>query len=184
LSWDDIFKVITGATVSVGMASIIILGLSSWLGKIWASRILQEEKAKLDSLNFEHQIKFSSLHEKRAEIIAETYALVRDVYNEVSNYSSHGGNTHDNLNKVELSLKNLSDYYPKRRIFISYDVAEKIDLFRLELSRIVQEIEVSGPDYYFSSMYDRVRNDASETLSDLEKDFRDLLGEKSTKKSS
>jgi hypothetical protein len=48
----------------------------------------------------------------------------------------------------------------------------------------VQEIEVSGPDYYFSSMYDRVRNDASETLSDLEKDFRDLLGEKSTKKSS
>jgi hypothetical protein len=115
LSWDDIFKVITGATVSVGMASIIILGLSSWLGKIWASRILQEEKAKLDSLNFEHQIKFSSLHEKRAEIIAETYALVRDVYNEVSNYSSHGGNTHDNLNKVELSLKNLSDYYPKRQ---------------------------------------------------------------------
>jgi chromosome condensin MukBEF complex kleisin-like MukF subunit len=86
--------------------------------------------------------------------------------------------------RLESAGGNLSDYYPKRRIFISYDVAEKIDLFRLELSRIVQEIEVSGPDYYFSSMYDRVRNDASETLSDLEKDFRDLLGEKSTKKSS
>lgn len=38
---------IAGAlVVSVGGSGAIVLGLSSWLGKVWASRILEEDRAK------------------------------------------------------------------------------------------------------------------------------------------
>ena len=34
---------------SVGGASLIIIGLSSWLGKVWANRILEKDKLKYTS---------------------------------------------------------------------------------------------------------------------------------------
>jgi effector-binding domain-containing protein len=184
LDWEDIFKIVTAVLGSVGSASIIIFGFSSWLGKVWASRILTREKAKLDTLSYEHQVKFSSLHEKRADVIAETYALVRDVYNRVAEFSSHNGNTQENRDRVGVSIKNLTDYYPKRRIFISYEVANKIDRLRVELSRIVEDVDTAGSDYDSTSMYERIYESASEALSNLEEDFRVLLGEDLTRKSS
>lgn len=44
MSWDDVFKIIVAMLASIGSASVIIFGLSSWLGKVWASRILENEK--------------------------------------------------------------------------------------------------------------------------------------------
>src|SRR6266545_315513 len=35
---------------SVGGASILILGLSSWLGKVWASRILEKDRATYQAM--------------------------------------------------------------------------------------------------------------------------------------
>jgi hypothetical protein len=48
LIWEDIFKIITAAIASVGVAGGIIFALSSWLGKVWASRILDREKNELN----------------------------------------------------------------------------------------------------------------------------------------
>jgi len=195
LSWEDVLKIVTASLGAIGSASLIIFGLSTWLGKVWASRILESDKAKyqgnlahfkskLDNLNYEHQVKFSSLHEKRADVIAETYALIRGVYNRVSEFSAHSGNTPENREKVEVSIKNLTEYYPKRRIFISYDVANKVDRLRAELEEIVEEIKAAGSDYNFISMHIRLRKEASNALSNLEEEFRVLLGEDLTKKSS
>ncbi len=44
MSWYNIFKILIAVFGSVGGAGIIIIGLSSWLGKIWANRILEKEK--------------------------------------------------------------------------------------------------------------------------------------------
>ncbi|WP_207062515.1 hypothetical protein [Motiliproteus sp. SC1-56] len=44
MNWDDVFKFITAAIASVGVAGAVIFALSSWLGKVWASRILDREK--------------------------------------------------------------------------------------------------------------------------------------------
>ncbi|WP_231139262.1 hypothetical protein [Pseudomonas fluorescens] len=38
---------VTAAVTSVGTAGILFAGLSSWLGKIWANRILENEKHRL-----------------------------------------------------------------------------------------------------------------------------------------
>ncbi|MEM0516715.1 hypothetical protein WCN91_15075 [Pseudoalteromonas sp. YIC-827] len=47
MDWDIIFKVFAGFLASVGSAGAIIFGLSSWLGKVWAQRILEQEKNKM-----------------------------------------------------------------------------------------------------------------------------------------
>lgn len=46
MAWSDVFKVIFSMLASVGAASLIIFGLSNWLGKVWANRILEKEKSR------------------------------------------------------------------------------------------------------------------------------------------
>ena len=41
-----IFETLAAVLLSVGSAGAIIFGLSSWLGKIWANRILEKDKTK------------------------------------------------------------------------------------------------------------------------------------------
>ncbi|WP_298441012.1 hypothetical protein [uncultured Ferrimonas sp.] len=48
MNWEDVFKIITAVITSVGAAGVIIFGLSNWLGKVWASRILEREKNVLN----------------------------------------------------------------------------------------------------------------------------------------
>ena len=177
MSWEDVFKIIVASLGAVGGATMIMFGLSSWLGKVWATRILQKEKAQLDQFSFEHQTKFSSLHQKRAEVVAETYSLIRDVYNRVCDYAGHNGNTLENKNRVDESISNLINYYPRRRIFIKRNVAAKIDLLRADLEYIVRDVEVDGEEYYSPNMYERIYGQASEALTDLENEFRTLLGD-------
>jgi hypothetical protein len=45
--WEDVFKLIGAAIVSIGGGGLIILALSSWLGKLWASRIMLTETHQL-----------------------------------------------------------------------------------------------------------------------------------------
>ena len=42
----DISRIILEILGAIGGATLIILSLASWLGKIWASKILEEDKAK------------------------------------------------------------------------------------------------------------------------------------------
>lgn len=49
MEWETVFKFVTAALASIGVGGGIIFALSSWLGKVWASRILGNEKHKLES---------------------------------------------------------------------------------------------------------------------------------------
>lgn len=43
---DDILKIAGLILASFGGGAVIIIGLSSWLGNLWAKRILQSERAE------------------------------------------------------------------------------------------------------------------------------------------
>ena len=49
MSIDEIFKISGAILGSVGGAAVIIVGLSSWLGKVWANRILEKDKLAYSS---------------------------------------------------------------------------------------------------------------------------------------
>ena len=46
MNWDQAFKVAASMLASVGGAAVIIFALSSWLGRVWANRILEADKVK------------------------------------------------------------------------------------------------------------------------------------------
>lgn len=49
MSIDEIFKISSAILGSVGGAAAIIFALSSWLGKVWANRILEKDRLKYSS---------------------------------------------------------------------------------------------------------------------------------------
>jgi len=81
---NEVFQIAAAVIAAVGGASLIVVGASAWLGKVWANRLMQEDIAKhnevlanlnsnLKKLEAEHQVRFSRLHEKQAEVIATLY---------------------------------------------------------------------------------------------------------------
>lgn len=46
MEWDMIFKILGSVLFSVGGAGVIFWALSSWLGKVWANRILESDRAR------------------------------------------------------------------------------------------------------------------------------------------
>lgn len=47
MSWDEIFKIIGAGIFSVASAGVMVVALASWLGKVWAERILRNETHSL-----------------------------------------------------------------------------------------------------------------------------------------
>jgi len=46
MTFDEVLKITVAILASVGGASAIVLAMSNWLGKVWANRILETERAK------------------------------------------------------------------------------------------------------------------------------------------
>lgn len=44
MTWEDALKIISATIISAGAGGAIIFSLSSWLGKVWANRILENER--------------------------------------------------------------------------------------------------------------------------------------------
>lgn len=80
----DIVTICISVVTGLGGSAVLIWALSSWLGKVWANRILQKDKLKyttelevvkteLGRASQEYLIKFSSLQAERAHIIRDLY---------------------------------------------------------------------------------------------------------------
>ncbi|MDP3655298.1 MAG: hypothetical protein Q8R67_26870 [Rhodoferax sp.] len=74
-----IFEVASAILLSLGAGGAIVLALSSWLGKIWAERLMAKETAKH---NHELEQLRSSL-QIQADQSAQTYKQKIDLYKEV-----------------------------------------------------------------------------------------------------
>lgn len=44
MPWDDVLKIVGAALFSVVSAGAIVVGMASWLGKVWAERILRNAR--------------------------------------------------------------------------------------------------------------------------------------------
>jgi len=151
----DVFKLFTAGLISIGSATTIILGLSTWLGKIWANRILINEKnalevemikrkaeidQELNNIRFTHdkliQSRDLAVDSKLAYEIHKQYLDFADSYikkvREVLNKMIGSGPTQDALD-YERELRNLrlNSY-----LFIPADVNKELSDFEYKI-RIV-----------------------------------------------
>lgn len=47
MDWKTLFEIAGAALAAIGSAGVLLFALSSWLGKVWASRILEKERTDL-----------------------------------------------------------------------------------------------------------------------------------------
>lgn len=83
MSTNDIFKITTLIISTFGGGAIIVIALASWLGNLWAKRILQTEKAKIDSQieSIRHEFGITkSSYEHHLDLILDYYASFYNHY--------------------------------------------------------------------------------------------------------
>ncbi len=84
---EQIWSVAFAVLVSLGGGAAIVFGMSSWLGKVWANRILEGEKAKyqaefarlksdLDKRIHEHNVAVTRIDAQRVTAIKHLYGAL------------------------------------------------------------------------------------------------------------
>lgn len=81
MTWEDALRVIGSSLFSVLSAGAIIMGLASWLGKVWAERVLRNESHDLQEKlrDAQHRLDVSlRVTERELDLIKEAQASVRN----------------------------------------------------------------------------------------------------------
>lgn len=87
MNTDEIWKIAGAIIASLGGGALLIAAFSSWLGKVWANRILESDRAKyqteieilksdLNKKIHEHNVAVSRIDAQRAEAIQKLYVLL------------------------------------------------------------------------------------------------------------
>jgi len=156
---------------------------------------LEKIKSKLYENSIEHQIKFSKLHDIRAEVIAETYSLLYDLYYAIAKYTTkiESGQTESRKRRFELAHEAFDifyKYYQKKVIYLPKETVSNIRILDTKLTESFYDfwIIVDGKEEdddeamkTWQEIYKNINGEIKNTLSQLEDEFRTLLGEKANK---
>jgi hypothetical protein len=152
---------------------------------------IEKLKSELNITAAQSQFRFSKLHEKRAEIIAEVYASLREALTCLSEYTKafepDGGASREDRRKNAANAANsFAKLYAAKQIFIPEAAAAKLDEINQELKSAFIQFAY-GVDMMPNENLDHTSNwvkvagkveKLSKTaLRELERDFRSLLGD-------
>ncbi|MFC3674552.1 hypothetical protein [Ferrovibrio xuzhouensis] len=150
---------------------------------------LERLRAQLSILSTEHEVRFSRLHQKRAEVIAETYASLKDVFFRLAEYvkkieMSGEEPRQERYRKLVESHEKFRAAYSLNLIFFPKSTADKLDHVNAEYIKAGNEFRVFVDSGQYGSMHQkwgeiaqRVGNEIKAALADLENEFRKLLGD-------
>lgn len=155
---------------------------------------LEKLRSSLNILTIEHRIEYSKLYEKRADAITEVYGLLNDVYTWIQEYTKVFVPVGDlpieaRRRKASEAYNKYISVYHRNRIFIPARTADCIDALNKNFRQVLydffygieQKPEGKGNSDKWFEIFERMNGPISESLSDLENDFRSLLGEKENK---
>ena len=101
MNYDDVFNIAAAILASVGGSAIIIVGLSSWLGKVWANRILEKDKLKVQKEYEDKVVKLTKeFRDKREKQLEELSGKMEKMYSEVLKHLTTVSGTLSNPSRV------------------------------------------------------------------------------------
>jgi hypothetical protein len=188
----------------------VLIAILGYMGKLIFEKILARDALKLESkINSfynieleniksnlavranEQSIKFLKLHERRAEVITKTYALLQELHLVLGEYVKifeHAGDTpkEERRNIAGNALNKFTKFYRKNKIFLSKSAVIKIDdivnnlrsyfyqfLYSVEMAQAAGRFE----DEKWTDIFEKVNNALPIAISELEDEFRSLLGD-------
>ena len=192
IDWTTFFQIIIAVTGTAG--------LIGWFIKSLFGLYLQKDMEKFKATLLEDRIRFSKLHEKRAEIIAELYSKIVEIEIYLEEYKSlpekEIKKQNEELIKIIESLKKLYAFQLKNKIYFNkYQCSlliKVIDhLHRLEKEHLLDYIDKNMPNIKESSKkeakkirelvkkgLDKIEKEIIDVQANLEKEFRNILGVK------
>lgn len=153
---DFAVQLLTSAAVSSLLAAAIVWLSKSWISERLKNSIKNEYDEKLEThkaqlkaqsdieterlrsqLNItaaEHQVRFSRLHNKRAEVIAELYSLLVQAYWDTSSFVSpiDWAGEPDKKQKYVTAMNSIAEFFrffDKNRIYLPEGLCEKFETF-------------------------------------------------------
>ncbi|MEP1551256.1 MAG: hypothetical protein ABJJ44_04400 [Paraglaciecola sp.] len=150
---------------------------------------IERLKSDLSISAFEHQVKFTNLHEKQAETIATTYALLKDFHAKLGDYVAifepAGVKPKEERRVIAAkSHKEFIEFYSKNQIYLSKPAVVLIDKINEQSKGIFFQflygIETAPNDHGNSQewleLFNGVKEEIPEVLGELEDEFRSILG--------
>lgn len=168
-----------------------------FLGRSFLSNALDKDlekfKGQLQLAATEHEIRFSKLHEKRAEVIAELYKLLVKANWEAESFTSpmEWVGEPDKKQKYISAMNAIAEYFrffDQHRIYISPDLCAQLEDFAKNLRTPVIKFGVwvrhehlsdssaEKKDTAWDTAWDSVKNDVPQLRAAIEVEFRTLLG--------
>jgi len=208
-------QLITSASVSVALSGLLLWITKSWISERLKQAIkgeydqkLETHKAQLKAQSeveieklrsqlsisaTEHEVRFSRLHEKRAEVIAETYALLKNLYARLANYvkifEPTGDTPKDQRRKEAADAhQEFRRYYTTKLIFLPKATATKLEEIDFQLVKTFNEFvygvemtQNAGGDGIekWIQIFERVNGEIKLALGELENELRRLIGDES-----
>ena len=212
-----IVQLITSATVSAILAGALVWLTKSWISERLKTAIKHEYDEKLETHKFqlkaesdveierlrsqlsmatmEHQVKYSKLHEQRAEVIATLYQLLVQAYWDGSSFVSltEWNGEPNKEEKYRLAMNSFAELYrffDKNRIYLPAQLCDGLDEFVREMRKIVigfgvyvDKAEERLPDHMlekkhqvWTSSWEYFEKQVPVARETLESELRQLLG--------
>lgn len=156
---------------------------------------IEHLKNELQLRTIEHQVRFSRLHEKRAEVIAELYGYLVEALWEAESFLSPmdwaGEPTKKEKHAQAINkMVELYRYFDKHRIYLPPEVCDSLHLLitnvRSQVNKFgvwvrLDDRDLSGESYTkkseaWDSGWDAIKNEVPVARESLENEFRSLLG--------
>ncbi len=151
-------------------------------------RDLERYRANLKREDIEHQIKYSLIHERKAEVIANVYAgLVkakRKMAQLVFIFQPGGQNLRQKKQDAADAYNNIDDYFNEHRLYLDRVTADKVESILIKIKEAFIDFDTvqNGDDYkhdttgFWRQASDQIKNEIPPLLEELESEFRTILG--------
>jgi hypothetical protein len=204
MSLKDVVLTVAGVITSLGGGGVIVWALSSYLGKIWANKVLADHKLKLDkeleSLKNEHRTEiekyktelekarndYNRYSSKKFEIIEETWSAMFKILKELKVYNFNEGNytkflqnTLDVISEYLVLIRKNSLYFNDGLCKLLNDYVSLSSKVVSDASEKIKKLGNFDDNEKVSKIFQEVYNTATERdklLDDIKKQFRIELG--------
>lgn len=194
---------ISAALVAGILAYLSRSVLGHWFSKAaWAfqadlkaryDREIEQFRSQLQLSTIEHEVRFRSIHEQQARVLARTYARLYEFHKAVASYISVFGHSGEPTKEEQLRIvtdaheKFVKSFYPCK-IFFPKKSGQQVEAVSDKFVEIVnkfslgQRLEKAGhrpeptKEHYWLSALDVLKEEIPPLLDRLEDDFQGVLG--------
>ncbi|MEJ5261473.1 MAG: hypothetical protein WHT45_02245 [Ignavibacterium sp.] len=200
MKWDDVFKIITSAIISLGGGAAIVLAFSTWISKIWADKILEKDKFKyqneLEKLKKKYELEYDKQKARFLQYSNQQFELYNSLWSILVDLKANADElwndaSDDNLQKFAKKLKETKTATEKSRLFLDNTHYQKLksllnefanyELGKTKLIELRSKNKIIDVDrhklqnQYFIWQNEKMKNEYSQILEDISAVFIEKL---------